>query len=105
MAGVSEKSYPFSNGTEFLDWNCTNCCRCVRGGEDGQGAGCDIADALQDARFGDGSISEEISKRMKLERWHNEDGICVLCWPCGEFEIDPAIAKLEASNPRAERGV
>ena len=80
---MTTKIRPFSTGTQYIDWQDANCCRCQRGGEDGQGVGCEIADALGEACIGDGEVSEDIARRMGhtlFPDYYN--------WPCTEFRSE-----------------
>lgn len=61
---------PFSCGTQDIDWQDRNCCRCARL-PDGfweqywkMESGCEIFDALSFAAVDDGTITEEIAERM-----------------------------------------
>lgn len=53
---------PFHCGTQDADWVEANCILCVKW-KDGSG-GCEIAEALQAAFWGDGRVSVEIASRM-----------------------------------------
>ncbi len=88
---MSKQLYrPFSNGTQFQDWNYANCERCVKSDaatKDGQSK-CEIFNALWNTYLGSGDISEDIAKRMGyLEEDGEETGR--YCWPCNEVEWTP----------------
>lgn len=73
---------PFSNGTQYLDWETSNCSRCTKTLERHDGYFiCSIEAALNAAMFDDGTISESIAKRMGY--LNNRDAYS---WPCGEVE-------------------
>jgi len=58
---------PFSNGSQFCDWQSRNCDRCtkyVAGIDDISKSVCEIDIALGKSMWGDGSVSEEIGERM-----------------------------------------
>lgn len=64
---MSEPIIPFSNGTERMEWDNANCCRCGLDPwqDEGRHFGrCDIFDALSEAGIGDGTVSAEIADRM-----------------------------------------
>ncbi len=58
---------PFSNGTQFQDWQASNCDRCTEGAgvclEPGQWPTCEIEAALVEAACTDGKVTAEIAKR------------------------------------------
>ena len=66
---------PFSNGTEFLDWQNGNCCRCMRipresWTSEGGPTGCDIFKAIMaDA------VTPEIAAKLTAES-------------CGDLKLD-----------------
>lgn len=64
---MSEKRYtPFSNGTQFCDWEESNCNRCQKVDISGpyDKSECPIFNALTLAYVDDGTVDEEIAKRM-----------------------------------------
>lgn len=67
--------YPFSNGAQAADWLARNCDRCSK--DD-----CEIEAAIMEAWAGDGSVSDEIWKRMGGPG--NEDR---LTWDCPERKV------------------
>lgn len=96
---MSERVYPFSNGTEYIAWDSAYCWKCGRGpyrnydDPDAQQDGfCDIFDALADAYLDDGTISAEIAERMG-DPWQQR---------CREFlaEWQPEPEKSEAERMR-----
>lgn len=59
---------PFSNGTQYIDWQIRNCDRCKKACTDsGNSPICPIKKALALASWGDGTISDELGKRMGYE--------------------------------------
>ena len=77
-----EKHYPFHCGTQALDWQMSNCERCKKFEPNKyQDSGCDIVDALNRAFFEDGSVTEEIAKRMGAI-----ENKFALVWMCPEVE-------------------
>ncbi|MHB0967422.1 MAG: hypothetical protein ACYC36_13315 [Bellilinea sp.] len=75
------RHYPFSSGTQFADWTENNCRRCKRYGTKPDPEKCEIDFAFGDAFWGDGSVSEDIAKRMGYL-----DNQRSLVWRCNEFE-------------------
>lgn len=73
---------PFSNGSQFDDWEVKNCEECSKGfdHETMAPATCDISDTLQVAFWDDGNITPEIAGRMAYP------GPLVYSWQCGEFD-------------------
>jgi hypothetical protein len=84
---------PFSNGTQFMDWENANCSRCKKYSEDA--SSCDLVTALTFAYFDDGTISAEHAQRIGYDSG-------AYSWMCGEVEwTDEWIADCEAKE-RAE---
>lgn len=74
---------PFSNGTQYLDWEASNCSRCKKAAsreqfDRGQFT-CDIEKELVYGSSGSGLISDDIAARLKID---NER----YGWPCGEWD-------------------
>lgn len=79
---------PFSNGSEFMDWDEMNCCRCVKGYQFADGRGpveddtppdeflCPIQRAVYES-MGTGSVPREIADRHGLSK--HEDFAYVTC--------------------------
>ena len=79
---MSEPIRPFSNGTEYGDWQASNCERCKKAYfPDEAETICEIFYALDMASFLDGTISEDIARRMGFLD-HPESYV----WPCGEVD-------------------
>lgn len=63
---------PFSNGSEYMDFRCACCERCAKGDDyrneipysDTRTPSCDIGQALGEACFGDGEVSDEMYQRL-----------------------------------------
>jgi hypothetical protein len=86
---VSEKRYrPFSNGSQWYDWQDSNCFRCKRvdvSDPDRPVSTCPILEALNRACVDDGTVSEEIARRMGYLDARKDGGI-PYGWPCGDVE-------------------
>lgn len=78
---------PFSSGTQYLDWERANCGRCKKAAslEDFHAGKfqCDIEKELAYGTVGDGTISDEIAARLKIDKE-------AYIWPCGEWEVSEA---------------
>lgn len=78
---------PFSNGTQYMDWERVNCGRCKKAATlEEFHAGkfqCDIEKELVYGTVGDGTISDEIAARLKIDEKS-------YVWPCGEWEASEA---------------
>ena len=65
---MSEQHRPFSNGSQYMDWEESNCNRCSKGAppdaDSYDGMRCDIQRALAEACFGDGTVPVQIAERM-----------------------------------------
>lgn len=67
---------PFYCGTQYVDWESANCCRCARFGgmtEDYEWDRCEMADKLTEACIGDGRVDMALAVRYG---WHRSPG----CW-------------------------
>jgi hypothetical protein len=77
---------PFSNGTQWMDWQGSNCCRCAKYRPDAleQSDACDLEWTLSvGGETGDGSVSEQTARRCGyLKADGSEDSGYV--WPCAE---------------------
>jgi hypothetical protein len=80
---TNNRQRPFSNGGQFMDWCASNCDRCVKSFNDG--GECDIEEALFIASIDDGTVSEDIARRMGYLK---PDGTTsgAYGWPCTEVE-------------------
>lgn len=79
---MADSARPFSNGTQYLDWQGGNCCRCSRMAPDGatlDDVTCEIERALIEAVFGDGRIPLPVAERMGQTEWGGR-----YTWPCKE---------------------
>lgn len=78
---------PFANGSQFADWEASNCDRCTKSGDGGErgSSQCEIFEALWDADCTDGRITPDIARRMAFIG--NETRYV---WPCSEVEWTPA---------------
>lgn len=75
---------PFYCGTQFMDWQESNCCNCKKYNPDPETGleiegECTILDALGIAAIDDGTVSVEIAKRMGY-------GENAYIWQCGEVD-------------------
>lgn len=76
---------PFSNGTEYQDWQDANCSGCRKSvdaiGEPGDWPTCEIESALTYAYLGDGTVDQAMADRMgfRVER----------TWRCAELDAGP----------------
>lgn len=78
------KIYPFSNGTQSVDWDSLNCCRCKKQYDEGMDeVCCELQQALNTAFFDDGSISQEIATRIG----YTKGPPFYYVWDCTEREL------------------
>lgn len=80
---MSKRIRPFSQGTQYLDWNCANCCTCARYNvKDGEVVEpvCELEEALSLACVLDGTIEPEIAVRLGVpsNTWSH--------WTCKEHQ-------------------
>ena len=78
---MSDRYSPFSNGSEWMDWQDNNCCRCAKidwSDPENPKGDCEITNALADAQWGDGTVSPEIGRRLGCDR----NPACA--WDCPE---------------------
>lgn len=62
---MSEKFYPFSNGSQYNDWQDSNCERCKKFDQDqADPSKCEIDFEIGKAYLGDGSVSKDIANRI-----------------------------------------
>ncbi|MCC6591581.1 MAG: hypothetical protein IT168_33145 [Bryobacterales bacterium] len=83
---VETKLYPFYCGSQSADWKTWNCTNCQKGYDyQAEAWRCDLEQKIDEAYFGDGSVSEGVARRMGyLENRERHN------WPCGELvEIMP----------------
>lgn len=73
---------PFANGTQYDDWCESNCARCKKSTQFGNGAGCVLEDNLLLACFSDGMIDERTAQRIGM----NESTKNRYTWPCSEVD-------------------
>ena len=83
-----QRVWPFSCGTQSMDWDQSNCCTCRRDPEI-----CEVSVALMVACFDDGTVSPEIAKRMGYTDYGWKGGVPRYGWPC--LEHDPPFENLE----------
>lgn len=74
---------PFATGTQYLNWEFQNCGRCKKAATEEEFRRgefrCDIEKELAYGAALDGTIGDEIAKRLKIQRG-------LYLWPCGELE-------------------
>jgi hypothetical protein len=77
---------PFSNGSQFTDWEGSNCERCTKSAlnDDSWAINCTLLNALFTAQIEDGSIDEATARRLGYLTDEGEDRRYV--WQCGEVE-------------------
>lgn len=74
--------YPFHCGTQSLDWMISNCeADCGKYNEKAPHKHCEILAALDEAYWSDGSVSEEMGRRMGIIKGESR-----LVWPCPEHD-------------------
>jgi hypothetical protein len=66
---------PFSNGTQYVDWQLNNCESCQLFDEDNIDKSCVFDQALADALFGDGTITHEVANAIGYDKES-------YCWKC-----------------------
>lgn len=71
---------PFYCGTQYIDWEASNCDRCEKAVSYDMIFKCEIQAALSAACIGSGEISEEIAKRAGI----NEKTKNMYLWKCSE---------------------
>lgn len=90
MSDSTETVHVFSNGTQFMDWDEANCCRCTKGGRwdreerPTRPITCEIQRAIGDAMFSDGTFAPEMAERLGYSGANRER----YCWPCSEWEYE-----------------
>jgi hypothetical protein len=99
---------PFYCGTQLIDWQEANCCRCKKYSFQTDPATgqtrvpldedqvCQIEEAIFEAHWGDGQVSDEIASRMGA----NTDAHI---WQCGEVDWTEEW-KAEYRNRHPEKG-
>lgn len=79
---MSDNLQPFSNGSQYADWQMSNCERCKKyNPAKASPEACEIDYAIGSAYLGDGAVSEDIARRMGYT-----DHRDAYNWPCGEVE-------------------
>lgn len=90
---MSARVYPFSNGSEYMDWEARNCGRCNKVTYDEADipeSRCVLFNALFDAQIGDGSVTAAIGVRLGMApgKLH--------CGPCMERNCEKTVAETDA---------
>ena len=70
---------PFSNGSQYADWQARNCNRCAKYNPERYDGACDIDGALGIAYIGTGTVPDDIARRMGY--LDNQDAFT---WDCPE---------------------
>ena len=73
---------PFSCGSQYMDWQEHNCFQCKKLGE-GAEPQCEISVELVTGCFGDGTVPDEIGKRMG----YTQGPPFYYIWDCPEREL------------------
>lgn len=83
VAGTWPAVRPFDSGSQFADWQTSNCSRCVReeNADMNKPPTCPVLYELQRACFGSGYVSAEIAERAGWKA-----GEFPYVWECGEVE-------------------
>lgn len=82
MSCEDNRHYLFSNGSQRMDWENANCCRCAKYSDDA--SKCDLMMKITFAAFGDGHVDGETARRLGLLA-AREDGEVPYLWPCLEL--------------------
>jgi hypothetical protein len=82
-----QKVRPFSCGSQYLDWEASNCERCTKQYVE-PNFNCEIQAALLEACMGDGYITKSMAKRMGFEHIASK-----YVWCCPEVEWTEAWKK------------
>jgi len=77
--------HPFSSGSQHGDWRASNCDRCTKYTHNPNESKCEIDKAILKAQFGNGTVSDEIAKRMGYYDNNGKDGFSYV-WMCNEVE-------------------
>lgn len=63
-----KRQWPFSCGTEAMDWKDRNCDSCLKGYDDqARSWRCDIEEALDEGAIGNGTVPIDIYRRMGID--------------------------------------
>jgi hypothetical protein len=92
----------FDNGSQYLDWQNANCCRCTKYHDAPQTCppACPIEYALSLASVMDGKVTPEIARRAG---YMNDNSFL---WMCNEVEWTPEwIAEWKRRHPEAHLDV
>ena len=94
----TEQARPFYCGTQAADWKASNCWRCTKAYDEQAGEWrCDLERAIDDAQFGDGTISPDIARRIGYD-----NSSFAHVWACTEVVWTEAW-KAEARRRRTTR--
>ncbi len=82
MNRANKRIRPFSCGSQYGDWNSSNCDQCKKGAKEPDNEiKCELQNALVYAYFDDGTISKKIAKRIGYFKNHGK-----YIWECPERE-------------------
>lgn len=55
---------PFSCSTQYADWQVSNCALCIKFNSEDGTKSCELDQALAEALFGNGEVSDEVAKAI-----------------------------------------
>ena len=83
---MTDHIIPFSNGSQYYDWEESNCNTCSKGWDaTGVHTDCAVARAVSQAACRGDGVSAEIAQRMGYTDAH-QDGACPYGWMCKEHQ-------------------
>jgi hypothetical protein len=92
-----DRVHPFSNGSQFCDWEERNCLRCAKQiGEKAIRYKCVLQKAMHSAYWNDGTISKQEGDRIGFNLEANVYG-----WECPERE-DPIPRERKPTKPKSD---
>lgn len=79
---ADDRVTPFSNGSQFMDWEANNCLRCTKRWDEGiHTFYCDLDAELTIAAVDDGTLRAETARRLGFD-----SGSSAYSWMCPEVE-------------------
>jgi hypothetical protein len=76
----AERPRPFHCGSQAVDWEQSNCARCTKAYDERTSTWpCDLERAIDEAGFGDGTVSPDVARRMGYD-----GSPTAYVWPCTE---------------------
>lgn len=91
--------YPFSCGTQFMDWKDRNCDRCAKYDYEDFTSSCEIDAAIFTASIEGDGVDATIAQRMGYLKADGSERALDLTWKCPEFTAIPAPAPEKPSTP------